>query len=59
MIAVSVSTILTPRYLHALILSAGLGAALVGVLHANTIGVTGPGFGLEAMALTGRRALRA
>jgi ABC-2 type transport system permease protein len=59
MIAVSVSTILTPRYLHALILSAGLGAALVGAFHANTIGVTGPGFGLEAMALTGRRALRA
>ena len=59
MIAASVSTILTPNYLAALLLSAVLGAALIGVFHANSIGMTGPGFGLEAMALTGRRALRA
>ena len=58
MIAVSVSTILTPGYLHALLLSAGLGAALVGAAHANAIGRSGPGFILEAMALTGRRSLR-
>jgi ABC-2 type transport system permease protein len=59
MVAVSVSTILTPRYLVALLLSAVFGAAFIGVFHANSIGMTGPGFGLEAMALTGRRALRA
>jgi ABC-2 type transport system permease protein len=58
MIVVSVSTILTPDYLHALILSASVGTALVGAFHANAIGRTGPGFILEAMALTGRRALR-
>jgi hypothetical protein len=28
-------------------------------LHANSIGLSGPGFGVEAMALAGRRALRA
>ncbi len=59
MIAVSVSTILTPRYLGGLLGSAAFGAALVAVLHSNSIGVSGPGFGFEAMALTGRRALRA
>jgi ABC-2 type transport system permease protein len=58
MAAVSVSTIRTPGYLHALLLSAGLGAALVGAVHANAIGRSGPGFILEAVALTGRRALR-
>ena len=59
MVAVSVSTILTPRYLGPLLASAGFGAAFVGVFHANSIGMSGPGFGLEVMALTGRRALRA
>jgi ABC-2 type transport system permease protein len=59
MVAVSVSTILTPRYLGGLLGSAGLGAAFVGVFRANSIGMSGPAFGLEAMALTGRRALRA
>jgi ABC-2 type transport system permease protein len=59
MAASSVSTIRTPNYLFALLFSAGLGAAFVGSFHANSIGMTGPGFGLEAMALTGRRALRA
>ena len=59
MIAVSISTILTPKYLGALLSSAAFGAALIGVLHADSIGMTGPSFGLEAVALTGRRALRA
>jgi len=59
MIAVSISTILTPRYLGGLLGSAALGAALVAVLHSNSIGMSGPSFGFEAMALTGRRALRA
>ncbi len=31
----------------------------MGALHANSIGLSGPGFGLEAMGLGGRRGLRA
>jgi ABC-2 type transport system permease protein len=58
MVAVTVSTILTPQYLGTLLASAGFGAAFVGVFHANSIGTSGPGFGLEALALSGRRALR-
>ena len=57
-VAASVSTIRTPSYLGALLGSAGFGAAFIGVFHANSIGMTGPAFGVEAMALTGRRALR-
>ena len=59
MAATSVSTIRTPAYHVALNLSAVLGAAFVGVFRDNTIGLTGPGFGLEAMTLSGRRAWRA
>jgi ABC-2 type transport system permease protein len=59
MAAVSVSTITTPAYLIAILGSAGFAGAFIGIFHANSIGLSGPGFGLEAMALTGRRALRA
>ena len=59
MAASSVSTITKPTYPFALLFSAALGAAFVGSFHANSIGMTGPGFGLEVMALAGRRALRA
>ena len=59
MAAVSVSTITTPAYLVAVLGSAGFAGAFIAIFHANSIGLTGPGFGLEAMALTGRRALRA
>jgi ABC-2 type transport system permease protein len=59
MVAVSVSTVLTPAYLGALLGSAGFGAAFIAVFHANSIGMSGPGFGFEAVALTGRRELRA
>jgi ABC-2 type transport system permease protein len=59
MVVVSVNTILTPQYWVALLLSAGVGAAMIGALHADSIAMTGPSFFLEAMALTGRRALRA
>jgi ABC-2 type transport system permease protein len=57
--ACSVSTILTPHYHVALNLSAVFGAAFVGIFRANTIGLTGAGFGLEAMALSDRRSWRA
>jgi len=38
--------------------SAVIGAAFVGAFHANPVGLTGPSFVFEAMALTGRRELR-
>ena len=41
-----------------MLFGAVLGAAFVGVFHANSVGLTGPGFIFEAMALTGRRELR-
>jgi ABC-2 type transport system permease protein len=58
MAASSVSTIRTPHYHVALILSATVGAGILGAFNANAIGLTGPAFGLEASALTGARALR-
>src|SRR5262249_9811163 len=51
-------TIRTPAHHLALILSANLRAAVPGSFNANSIGLTGPAFGLEASALTGGRALR-
>jgi ABC-2 type transport system permease protein len=59
MAAVSISTILSPRYLTGLITSAIFGAAFSGLFHANIIGSTGAAFGSEAAALTGSRSLRA
>jgi len=59
MVVVSVSTVLTPRYLGGLLASAAFGGAFVGALHVNSIGMSGPGFTLDTMALSGRRALRA
>ncbi|MGE5132987.1 MAG: hypothetical protein ACM32E_08775 [Gemmatimonadota bacterium] len=59
MVVTAVNTILTPQYLVALLLSAGVGSAVIAAFHANSIAMTGPSFFLEAMALTGRRALRA
>jgi len=57
--ASAVSTVTTPHYIVAVLLSAGFGGTFVGVFHANSIGMTGPGFGFEAMALSGPRTLRA
>jgi len=59
-IAVSSGAILGhQRHPGVLLFSAAIGAAQVGYLHANTVGLTGPPFVLEATALTGRRTLRA
>jgi ABC-2 type transport system permease protein len=58
MAASSVSTIRTPAYHVGLLISSILGAAMIGLLHANSIGFTGPSFWLEAASLTGGRALR-
>jgi ABC-2 type transport system permease protein len=57
--AASVSTVTTPRYLVAVLLSAGFAGVFVGFFHANSIGLSGPAFTLESTALTGSRALRA
>jgi ABC-2 type transport system permease protein len=59
MVAVSISSILGPvRHPGLLLMSAVFGAAFIGFLHANSVGLTGPPFVIEALALTGRRELR-
>jgi ABC-2 type transport system permease protein len=59
MIVVSFRIVTTPSYLGGVVFAIGLGAAMTGVFHANSVGVTGPGFGSEAVALTSSRDLRA
>ncbi|HEY6275379.1 MAG TPA: hypothetical protein VIX86_03530 [Streptosporangiaceae bacterium] len=59
MAAVSVSAFVGQhRTVGVLLASAAFGAAFVGFFHANSVGMTGPPFVLEASALTGRRELR-
>ena len=60
MAVVSASTILGPHQHPAVVIaSAVFGAGFVGYFHANSIGLTGPPFVIEALALTSRRSLRA
>ncbi len=60
MVVVSASTILGPHQHPAVVIgSAVVGAGLVGFFHANSIGLTGSPFVIEALALTSRRPLRA
>jgi ABC-2 type transport system permease protein len=59
MAVVGIRAVMTPGYLGGLLASAAFGSAFVGAFHANAIGMSGPGFGLDAMALAGRRALGA
>jgi len=49
----------TPNFLGGLLASAAFGSAFVGSFHANVIGMSGPGFALEATSLSSKRALRA
>src|SRR5579863_8650519 len=59
-VASSISSIIGPKHHPAVtFLSAVLGAAFIGLFHANTVGATGSPFVMEATALTGRSALRA
>lgn len=58
-LAASVGTVFTPAYIVAVFLCTGLGSAFVGIFGANIFGNLGPAFGLEMMALTDRRSLRA
>jgi ABC-2 type transport system permease protein len=58
--AASAGAIIGPqRHPGVTFLSAVLGAAFIGLFHANTVGSAGPSFVIEATALTGRNALRA
>jgi ABC-2 type transport system permease protein len=58
--AVSASSIFGHhRHAQVVIASAIFGAAFVGIFHANSAGLTGPAFFLEATALSRRRDLRA
>jgi ABC-2 type transport system permease protein len=60
MVAASIGGIMGPqRHPGVLFLSAVLGAAFIGLFHANMVGSTGPSFVMEATALTDRNALRA
>jgi ABC-2 type transport system permease protein len=60
MVAVSIRAILGPGgHPSLLLVSAIFGAGFTGYFHANSVGLTGPPFIYEAMALTGRRQLRA
>jgi len=60
MAVVSASTILGPHQHPAVVIgSAVVGAGFVGYLHAKSVGLTGPPFVIEALALTSRRSLRA
>jgi ABC-2 type transport system permease protein len=59
MVAVSISSILGKGGHPGLLLtSAVFGAAFVGIFHANSVGLTGPPFVFEALALTGRHGMR-
>ena len=59
MVVVGIRAVLTPGWFGGLLASGAAGGAWVGFFHCNAIGMSGPGFGLEAIALNGRRALRA
>ena len=60
MAVVSASTILGSHQHPAVVIgSAVVGAGFVGYFHANSVGLTGPPFVFEAVALTSRRSLRA
>jgi ABC-2 type transport system permease protein len=59
MVVVAIRAVLTPDWFGGLLASGAAGGAFVGAFHNNAIGMSGPGFGLEAGALNGRRALRA
>ncbi len=60
MVVVSASTILGPHKHPAVVIASAIfGAGFVGFFHANSVGLTGPPFVIEALALTSRRSLRA
>jgi ABC-2 type transport system permease protein len=59
MAVVAFRLVLSPDWFGGLLASGTAGGAFVGAFHTNAIGWSGPGFSLEAGALSGRHALRA
>jgi ABC-2 type transport system permease protein len=59
MVVVSISTLRGHQPLAGVLLSAGFGGAFTGMLRGDAFGMAGPAFYLEALALSGRRGLRA
>jgi ABC-2 type transport system permease protein len=60
MVVVSISSIIgRPVHPGVVIASAVFGAAFVGFFHANSVGLSGPPFVIEALALTSRRSWQA
>ena len=59
MAVVAFRAVLSPGWFGGLLACGAAGGAFTGAFHSNAIGLSGPGFGLEAMALNGRPALRA
>jgi len=60
MVAVSISSIISrPVHPDIVVTSAVFGAAFVGFFHANSVGLTGPPFVVEALALSDRRSFQA
>jgi ABC-2 type transport system permease protein len=58
MVVVSISALRGSRPEVGVLISAGIGGGLVGSMRGDWFGLAGPGFYLDALALSGRRALR-
>lgn len=58
MVVVSISSLRGHSPEAGLLLGAGIGGALTGTLRGDSFGMAGPAFYLDALALSGRRALR-
>jgi ABC-2 type transport system permease protein len=58
MVVVSISSLRGKHPEAGVLLCAGLGGAFTGLLRGDSFGMTGPAFYLDALALSGRRALR-
>jgi ABC-2 type transport system permease protein len=60
MVVISISSVISRPVHPGVVMASGvLGAGFVGYFHANSVGLTGPPFVIEALALTSRRSLRA
>ena len=58
MVVASISSLRGTHPEVGVLISAGIGGAFVGLVRSDAFGLAGPGFYLDALALSGRRALR-
>ncbi len=58
-VAVSISSLRGHHSIVGVLISAAFGGAIIGALRGNVIALTGPPFYLDALALPGRKAMRA